>query len=78
MYNKTPGGKMQYQQKNGTKLYGFSQISLDRNTRWLKTLVIVLFLFLVLLAYVIWRIESGDILANAVSRLAEALQIRGC
>ncbi len=68
---------MKYKQKNGTKLYGFSQINLenntksvDRNTNWLIVIAIIIFFLVVIIGYVVYRFESGDIITKIVQDLA--------
>lgn len=45
---------MEYKQDDGTKLYGFSQQSLDRNTRWIKAFTILGYLFFILICYLVY------------------------
>lgn len=68
---------MEFKTENGDTVYGFTQskknaeeiIKLQKRSNTLITmLTAILFLFFVALAYALYRIESGNILANVVAR----------
>ncbi len=68
---------MEYKTENGDTVYGFTQskknadeiIMQQKKTNIRLTMLIALmFLFFLILAYVLYRIESGDIIANIVAR----------
>ena len=67
--------KLVHQDDNGKLLYGYSQQNLDelvkqqkKNNVLITMLIATLFLFFVVLAYVVYRFEAGNILANIVAR----------
>ena len=65
---------MEYEDKNGKTLYGYSQQNLDetirqqkRNNALLTWLIMVGVLFFIMALYILYRVESGNILANIVA-----------
>ena len=66
---------MQFEDNNSKILYGYSQQNLDelvrqqkKNNVLIAMLIATLFMFFIVLAYVVYRIESGNIIANIVTR----------
>ena len=75
---------MEYKNENGDTVYGFTQSKknadeiikhqkrnntlLNKNNTLFIMLIAILFLFFMTIAYVVYRIEAGNILANVVAR----------
>lgn len=68
---------MEYKDENGNVLHGYTAHDLSElirqqrmNNALLMWLILVLVLFFLLSIYILWQIESRDILANALATIA--------
>lgn len=57
-----------YTDENGNKLFGYSQTSLDNNTKWIKRLVILGYVGFVYLLFMTGYIIWNNVLNNVVAR----------
>lgn len=60
--------ELTYKDEQGQKLYGFSQLSLDKNTLWLKLLVLVIFCLLLYILWLTYYVISNNVINNVVAR----------
>ena len=68
---------MEYKDEDGNVLHGYSAHDLAelikhqrRNNALLMWIIMVMFMFFLLSVYLLWQIESRNILANALTTLA--------
>jgi uncharacterized membrane protein (DUF106 family) len=55
-----------YTDEKGNTLFGFSQSSLDKNTFWIRLLVVLMGLLLIYILWLTWYVISNGVVNNIV------------
>ena len=61
--------KLTYTDESGQKLYGYSQVSLDKIHKVLWFLAIIFFAFLILVMFVIWKAMQWRIVGKLIAAI---------
>ena len=56
-----------YKDKEGNVLYGFSQVSLDKNNKMIKALIGILGVWTIIFLWIIWKVLSSGAVNNYIS-----------
>ena len=59
--------RLNYKDEKGNTLFGYSQISLDKNTFYLRVLTIIIFLLLIYIIWLTWYVIDNDVVNNIVA-----------
>lgn len=57
-----------YIDDKGNKLFGYSQVSLDKNTFWTRIVAIVLAGILIYILWITWYVIHNNVVNNVVAR----------
>ncbi len=56
-----------YKDNEGNKLYGFSQVSLDKNNKLLKALIVIFGVWTFIFLWIIWKVLSTGAVNNYIA-----------